>query len=66
MATELPTEVASPAYWNRYSWQWTVEVGDPSGEGNRSIIQGGTNVELFGIGERNGQVMRLGAKILNI
>lgn len=66
MATKLPTEVASPAYWNRYSWQWTVEVGDPSGEGNRSIIQGATNMERFGIGERNGQVMRLGAKILNL
>ena len=66
MATKLPTEVASPAYWNRYSWQWTVEVGDPSGEGNRSIIQGATNTERFGIGERNGQVMRLGAKILNL
>ena len=66
MATELPTDVASAAYWNRYSWQWTVEVGDPSGEGNRSIIQGATNVERFGIGERNGQVVRLAAKLLNL
>ena len=64
--TALPTEVGSPAYWKRYSWQWTVEVGDPSGEGNRSIIHGETEKERFGIGARNGQVAHLGAKILNL
>ena len=43
-----------------------MEVGDPSGEGGRLISTGTTNKERFGIGNRNGQVMQLGEKILNL
>jgi hypothetical protein len=65
-SVELPTEVGGQAYWSQNKWQWTVQVGDPSGEGERSIVTGATDKERFGIGKRNGQVMWLGEKILNL
>lgn len=65
-SVELPTEVRSQAYWAQNKWQWTVEVGDPSGEGGLLISTGPTDKERFGIGNRNGQVMQLGEKILNL
>ena len=61
-----PTEVGSQEYWSQNKWQWTVHVGDPSGEGERSVVHGTTDKERFGIGKRNGQVIRLGERILNL
>ena len=65
-ARELPTEVMSHEYWSQNTWQWTVQVCDPSGEGERLIKNGTTDKERIGIGQRNGQVARLGEKILNL
>tara|TARA_Y100000748_G_C15301772_1_gene412614 strand:+ start:166 stop:435 length:270 start_codon:yes stop_codon:yes gene_type:complete len=56
----------SSAYWNQNTWKWSVEVGDPSGEGNRSIIHGANAIEAFGIGARNGRVVHIGERLLNL
>jgi len=63
---ELPTEVMSAAYWNQNTWKWSVEVGDPSGKGGRLIAQGTTAKQQFGIGARNGRVVHIGERLLNL
>ena len=63
---ELPTDVHSQAYWSQNKWKWTVQVGDPSGEGERLVRTAGTDNECFGICQRNGKVMQIGEKLLNL
>ena len=56
----------STAYWNQNTWKWSVEVGDPSGKGGRLIAQGTTAKQQFGIGARNGRVIHIGERLLNL
>ena len=56
----------SSAYWNQNTWKWSVEVGDPSGKGGRLISQGTTAKQQFGIGARNGRVIHIGERLLNL
>tara|TARA_Y100001936_G_C16086897_1_gene682423 strand:- start:1282 stop:1932 length:651 start_codon:yes stop_codon:yes gene_type:complete len=48
------------------AWIWNVHVSDPSGMGNSSITNATTPETAFGVGKRNGELMMVGEKILNL
>ena len=48
------------------AWIWNVHVSDPSGMGNSSITNATTPEAAFGVGKRNGELMMVGEKILNL